>query len=96
LTQRASPSFARIVLIDRKPKISLSQRILLTFHDTFETRDIDVAVRRLKILEAMATVSCDVASRERRGLWLPVSGAGTSATALQTAPTRYVNDIQRC
>jgi hypothetical protein len=37
----------------------------MTFHDACDTRDIDVAVRLLKILEAMATVSGDVASRER-------------------------------
>jgi hypothetical protein len=65
LTQLASPPFAQIVLIDRQPKFLLFHRILLTFHDTCDTRDIDVAVRLLKILEAMATVSGDVASRER-------------------------------
>jgi hypothetical protein len=56
---------------DRGQNISLFQRIMLTFHEACDARDIDVATRLLKILELMAAASGDGASHDpihaRRG-----------------------------
>jgi hypothetical protein len=58
LAEKASTS-------ERRQKSSLFHRILLTFHDACDARDIEVAQRLLKILEAIATVPGDVTPPER-------------------------------
>jgi hypothetical protein len=50
---------------ERRQKTALFHRILLTFHDAADTRDIEVALRLLKILESLATAPTDATPQER-------------------------------
>jgi hypothetical protein len=50
---------------ERRQKTTLFHRILLTFHDACDTRDIEIAMRLLKILEALATASDAAVPQDR-------------------------------
>ncbi len=65
MTHLIRAQVGEVLLGERKQKISLFHRILLTFHDACDMRDIDVAMRLLKILEPMAIAAGEGASRDR-------------------------------
>jgi hypothetical protein len=50
---------------ERRSKTSLFHRILLTFHDACDARDLDVATRLLTILESLATAQDNAVPPER-------------------------------
>jgi hypothetical protein len=89
MTHLIRAQVGEVLLGERKQKISLFHRILLTFHDACDMRDIDVAMRLLKILESMAIA----AARAHRAtvltcsadLWLPMSVSGTCASTIRSA-----------
>jgi hypothetical protein len=49
----------------RRQKTALFHRILLTFHDACDTRDIEVALRLLKILESLVPAQGEASPPER-------------------------------
>jgi hypothetical protein len=65
MNQRTLSGVDETVLAARKPKISLFHRVLLTFHDACDMRDIEMAIRLLKILESMFVVEGDVVPHDR-------------------------------
>jgi hypothetical protein len=65
MTHLTKPQAEVAAASERRQKTALFHRILLTFHDAADTRDIEVALRLLKILESLATAPTDATPHER-------------------------------